>query len=160
MMLLQSSCFPRREESAGRAENILSASSDSKTTSPYPRAHRALFFCPFPSQEDLMLWLVLGWCLALKGEPCWLSHREVGSWFPTPPPWASARPGRAANRAVSRHSIPGQWAEGEQLSHLQFVPAKAFWLSTPRFHKHWFHGKNEVQNVSEYSLQIYLKIVL
>lgn len=60
MMLLQSSCFPWREESAGRAENILSASSDSKTTSPHPRAHQALFFSPFPSQEDLMLWLVLG----------------------------------------------------------------------------------------------------
>lgn len=105
IMLLQSSCFPLREESAGKAERILSASSDKKRMSPHPRPHQALFFSPFPSQEDLTLCLILGWCLSLKGARCWLSHREVGSWFPAPPPWASAPPGARSKQGAppARH---------------------------------------------------------
>lgn len=121
MILLQSSCFPRREESAGRAENILSASSDSKMTSPHPRDHQALFFSPFPSQEDLMLWLVLGWCLALTGEPCWLSHREVGSWFPTPPPWASAPRG-----VLQTGRSPGTASRGNEPKGSSFLICSLF----------------------------------
>lgn len=73
-MLLQRSCFPLREKSAGRAVCILRAFSDTKTASPRPRPQQALFFSPFSSQEDLTLSLILGWCLALKGKgqtiPC------------------------------------------------------------------------------------------
>lgn len=86
MILLQSRSFPLREESAGRAKRIFSAFSDSKMTSPQLKLQQSPFFSPFPSQEYLMLWLVLGWCLDLKGGCCWLSRREVGSWFPALPP--------------------------------------------------------------------------
>lgn len=102
MMLLQSSCFPLRDESTGRAKHILSAFSD-KMTSPQLKLQQAPFFSPFPSQEYLMLWLVLDWCLDLKGECCWFSPREVGSWFPALPPQVTSTVplGRTVNRAGS-----------------------------------------------------------
>lgn len=73
-MILKSSCFALREESAGRAEHIASVLSDKKTTSPHLRPHQG----PFSSREELTR-LVLHWCLALKGERCWLS---MGRWDP------------------------------------------------------------------------------
>lgn len=51
MMLLQSRCFPLREESAGRAKHILSAFSDNKMMSPQLKLQQVPFFSPFPSQE-------------------------------------------------------------------------------------------------------------
>lgn len=161
MMLLQSSCFPLMEESAGRAKCILSACSDNKMTSPQLKLQQAPFFSPFPSQECLMLWLVLGWCLDLKGECCWLSHREVGSWFPTLPPQVTSTcpPGHAVNRASSSPASQCNELKGSTFLICNLFQLKFFWLPAPHFCKHWFHGKTEVKKYVWIQPHTFMKMV-
>lgn len=162
MMFLQSSCFPLGEESAGRAKRVLSAFSGNKMTSPHLKLQQASFLSLFPSQECLMLCLVLDWCLDLKRECCWLSRREVGSCFPALPPQVTGTcpPGWAVSRAGSSPASQCNELQGSSFLICNLFQLKVFLLPAPHFHKHWFHGKTEEKKYVWIQPQTFIKMVL